>query len=288
MQRERMLKKEEQVNSSCAPASAPCSQSRQTCSFVLGFIPLIGEPGCPLSGLVHARCSQGHGWYDNLALTDFLPAQGWSLGQLWGDGFECQRQPASDSRTLTHLTGNCALVFLFFPPKPNSCLLYITLGAAYVDSFPPPLTAVLMQLSRHVWWKKVTCRLPRDAALSSHYHGVETRSWPAWLQLTFLLQQLGLNQHTDPPRQVTCSGFSSVLPRRPPWNELYTSLISSLAPPGWCTTRERGREDPRRLCAAVHVDKPALNRRAENALLPSSQLRLIATNQMQMMETGHL
>lgn len=153
---------------------------------------------------------------------------------------------------------------------------------------PPPPTAVLMQLSRHVWWKKVTCRLPRDAALSSHYHGVETRSWPAWLQLTFLLQQLGLNQHTDPPRQVTCSGFSPVLPRRPPWNELYMSLISSLAPPGWCTRRERGREDPCRLCAAVHVDKPASNRRAENALLPSSQLRLIATNQMQMMETGHL
>lgn len=134
-----MLKKEEQVNSSRAPASTPCSQSRQTCSFVLGFIPLIGEPGCPLSGLVHARYSQGHGWYDSLALTDFLPGQGWSLGQLWGDGFECQRQPGSDSRTLTHLTGNCAPVFLFFPPpKPNSCLLYITLGAAYVDSFFPP------------------------------------------------------------------------------------------------------------------------------------------------------
>lgn len=113
----RMLKKEEQVNSSCAPASTPCSQSRQTCSFVLGFIPLIGEPGCPLSGLVHARCSQGHGWYDSLALTDFLPGQGWSLGQLWGDGFECQWQPGSDSRTLTHLTGNCALVVLFFPPN---------------------------------------------------------------------------------------------------------------------------------------------------------------------------
>lgn len=145
----RMLKKEEQVNSSCAPASTPCSQSRQS-SFVLGFIPLIGEPGCPLFGLVHARCSQGHGWYDSLALTDFLPGQGWSLGQLWGDGFECQRQPGSDSRTLTHLTGNCALVFLFFPPKPNSCLLYITLGAAYVDSSPPPNSCVDAAVSTHV------------------------------------------------------------------------------------------------------------------------------------------
>lgn len=107
----------------------------------------------------------------------------------------------------------CSCISLFFPPKTKQLLAVHYFKCSICWLFFPPQTAVLMQLSRHVWWKKVTCRLPRDAALSSHYHGVETRSWPAWLQLTFLLQQLGLNQHTDPPQQVTCSGFSSVLPR---------------------------------------------------------------------------
>lgn len=49
--------------------------SCQTCSFVLGFIPVIKEPECLLSGLVHADCSQGRGCLASLALNDFLCGQ---------------------------------------------------------------------------------------------------------------------------------------------------------------------------------------------------------------------
>lgn len=58
-------------------------QSCQACSFVLGFIPLIGEPACLLSQLVHTHCSQNHNWPNSLALNDFLGGLGWSLGQNW-------------------------------------------------------------------------------------------------------------------------------------------------------------------------------------------------------------
>lgn len=112
MQREGCLKRRNK-SIPLARLFSPCSQSRQTCSFVLGFIPLIGEPGCPLSGLVHARCSQRHGWYDSLALTDFLPGQSWILGQSWRDGFKCQQQPMSDSWKWTHLTGDYISVFIW-------------------------------------------------------------------------------------------------------------------------------------------------------------------------------
>lgn len=162
----RMLKKEEQVNSSCAPVFHPCTQSWQTSSFVHWFIPLIGEPGCPLYGLVHARCSQGHGWYDSLTLTDFLPGQGWSLAQLWGDGFECQRQPWPDSRTLTHLTGNCVLVFFFFQIKQLLAVHYFRCSMCCTT----PPTAVLMQLSRHMMWKKK--RFPAGSRGTPLYHPI--------------------------------------------------------------------------------------------------------------------
>lgn len=58
-------------------------QACQARSFVLGFIPLIGEPACLLSQLVHAHCSQGHGWLDSLALNDILCGLSWRLGQDW-------------------------------------------------------------------------------------------------------------------------------------------------------------------------------------------------------------
>lgn len=58
-------------------------QSCQTCSFVLGFIPALGEPAWVLPQLVHAHWSQGHGWLDCLALNDFLCGLGWILGQEW-------------------------------------------------------------------------------------------------------------------------------------------------------------------------------------------------------------
>lgn len=117
MQREGCLKRRNK-SIPLARLFSPCSQSRQTCSFVLGFIPLIGEPGCPLSGLVHARCSQRHGWYDSLALTDFLPGQGWSLGQSWRDGFKCQQQTMSDSNPVDWRLYFCFdLFFVFFQFK---------------------------------------------------------------------------------------------------------------------------------------------------------------------------
>lgn len=97
-----------------------------------------------------------------------------------------------------------------------------------------PLTAVwaLIQLYTHMWGKKVASRPPRDATLSSHYHGVETRSRPVWLQLAFLPQQLRLIQHTNPPRQAACSAFVPIiypifsrLHRYPPRNGPFLAFL---------------------------------------------------------------
>lgn len=142
MQRERCLKGRNRsiFLAASTPPHPPnlLSQSRQTCCFVLGFIPLMGEPGCPQSGLEHARCSQGHGCFDSLASSDLLPGQGSSPGQSGGRCFRMPMAawPGLDSRTLSHLIVSTVFshVFFFFP-KPAAALLthpYITLGAAYV------------------------------------------------------------------------------------------------------------------------------------------------------------
>lgn len=117
----------------------------QACSFVLGFIPLMGQPACLLPQLVHAHCSQGRGWLDSLALNDFLCGLGWIFGQ---DRYheEMDQMPTltqlpfqSDSLVLTFLTKRYLLVHF----KPSATYtVYSTLGdmattntAVYIYSF---------------------------------------------------------------------------------------------------------------------------------------------------------
>lgn len=123
--------------------------SCQTCSFVLGFIPVIKEPECLLSGLVHADCSQGHGWLASLALNDFLCGQV-EVGQDWNHEETVQTPTVlqSDGVALTSLT-----------ERRSFWLCLKQLQHTHPHSVHETAVWALIQLSMHMW-KKGRLRAP--------------------------------------------------------------------------------------------------------------------------------
>lgn len=116
-----------------------CSPSQQTCSFVLGFIPLIEEPGCPSVWPRACTLQPRPRLVWQLGL-DWLPSReglkSWSVMRMWFQVLVA----AQDSQTWIHLTGNCMFYLLFLFSKPNRCMRthpYITLGGAYVARLKP-------------------------------------------------------------------------------------------------------------------------------------------------------
>lgn len=160
----------------------PC----QTCSFVLGFIPALGEPAWVLPQLVHAHWSQGPGWLDCLALNDFLCGLGWILGQEWYHEETDQMPKVSwpewslnicfwpSWRLLKAATAAHTSRHLMFCCSKAICRLLCVLH----DSMLLLIAWAVIQLSINMWEK--ASRLPGDDAWSSHYGSVETRS-PVWL-----------------------------------------------------------------------------------------------------------
>lgn len=142
-------------------------QHCQACSFVLGFIPLIGEPACLLPQLVHAHCSQAPRLARQPGL-EWLPVwaglKSWSGLVSWGDGSNANgnsTQVKSDSLVLTFLTKRCLYLVLTWKQQLHIQYIWWSIDCwlceAYVVPFDAPNYCVGSDVAVYVYAEK---RLP--------------------------------------------------------------------------------------------------------------------------------